>query len=631
MTITAQDLTKDPHCIVGQIIAERYHVQQFVAQGGMAWIYKVHHRPLKRPMALKLLFPHLAVDRVVRGRFISEAEIQFRMQHDAIVRVVELLDDGDFLGMVQEWIDGPDLKQYLIQGKHLLSPEELRVLLLPLLDALAYAHGEGIIHRDLKPGNVMLTPNGPDTYAPKLGDFGIAKFLDDVDEKTTTGSILGTFKYTAPEQIKDSKKVDHRVDIYAMGVMMYQLAVGHVPFRGGLQTILYQHMHEVPPHPTELNKRLPPTFGDIIMRCLEKNPSQRYSNCRELQEAIAQALPPDGKLHTLEKRFQIRDAKKTIQMDADFTVQLSAEDVVQLKDFDNSSSVEYASEDLVDKNAPQPPPPPTSILTQPLSQDPSNGSGLKLAQLAHPQHIHPDDSVALPPPPRPSRWPLLLGAILLLAIGLFGGLYASRYSKPTVITALPKPKPPKLLLTECTSGQTQSCYTDSQETRDKGACKSGQQSCIDGKWSACVGQILPKEEICNNQDDDCNGKIDENFPQKGQPCYANPDQCKGLGTWQCTNDGQIQCKADPNQTKRRTFSLYLSPEDVAFTLEHKRYTTLEAQKHICFPINAWRGNLTLSSPGYELCVIPVKKLRQGLRLKMKKKSFLEESPDYCLH
>ncbi|MCB9640549.1 MAG: serine/threonine protein kinase [Myxococcales bacterium] len=638
MTITIQDLTKDPTSLVGQTIAERYDVQRFVAQGGMAWIYQVYHRALKRTMALKLLFPHLSVDHVVRGRFIGEAEIQFRMQHDGIVRVVELLDDGELLGMVQEWISGPDLKQYLIQGRHLLSSEELRSLLLPLLDALAYAHGEGIIHRDLKPGNVMLAPRG-DThvYTPKLSDFGIAKFLDDMDEKTTTGSILGTFKYTAPEQIKDSKNIDHRVDIYAMGVMMYQLSVGHVPFRGGLQTILYQHMHEVPQHPCEINKRLPQSFGDIVMRCLAKDPSERYSNCRELQEDIAEALPAGGKLYTVEKRNELRLAKKTLQTDNDLTVQLSAEDIVTLKDFDSSSSVEYASEDLVEKKAapfaPMTPLPHAPIFaSQQLADDASHGSRNTYQDFARQGAIHPDDTASVPLTKSSPPWVLIfLGSALLIGMGLFAGIYFSRPSGPNnplgTLPQLPRNHAPPLA--ECTDKDTQPCYSGSSGTRGKGPCKGGLQTCVDGKWQPCKGEMIPSKELCNDRDDDCDGKIDEDFAQKGQECYGDLENCKDFGTWACSEQGTILCKTSSKQRNKRTVAIHIEPADVSFKLQHKRYHTIETKKHTCFPLKVRRGNLTLYAPGYALCVLPVRKLRGKIRLKMKKKSFLEENPDYC--
>ncbi|MCB9637930.1 MAG: protein kinase [Myxococcales bacterium] len=116
----------------------------------------------------------------------SEAKIQFRLKHPNIVQVTEILNDGKMLGMFQEWINGPDLKQYLIKGKELLSLAEMWCLFGPILDGLAYAHDAGVVHRDLKPGNILLARHGEEMQ-PKISDFGIAKFLNDVEDKTSTG------------------------------------------------------------------------------------------------------------------------------------------------------------------------------------------------------------------------------------------------------------------------------------------------------------------------------------------------------------------------------------------------------------------------------------------------------------
>lgn len=337
----------------------------------MAWIFRVRHAFLDQPLALKLLFSHLADDEIVRSRFVSEAKIQFRLKHPNIVQVTEILNENKMLGMFQEWINGPDLKQYLIQGKELLSLAEMWCLFGPLLDGLAYAHDAGVVHRDLKPGNILLARNG-DEMQPKISDFGIAKFLNDVEDKTSTGSILGTFKYTSPEQIQDSKHIDHRADIYSVGIILYQVATGTVPFRGAVQHVLYKHLHDAPTNPCKLNNHLPPEFGDVVMRCLAKDPKDRFPDCRSLKDALGEVLPKWGKLLTVEERLRVREERKKArergETDSQSHISLNTS---------HTNSMAYSREDLLGNDAP-------SMST--------GGSSAKRARTTFDEDPHPNSS-----------------------------------------------------------------------------------------------------------------------------------------------------------------------------------------------------------------------------------------------
>jgi hypothetical protein len=226
-----------------------------------------------------------------------------------------------------------------------------------------------------------------------------------------------------------------------------------------------------------------------------------------------------------------------------------------------------------------------------------------------------------------------LGLLFLFALGFFasrpfwGGLPLQPKNKQE--KKQPSPEPKHAI---CQANETKPCYSGAGETRDKGACKSGVQRCVDGRWSPCEGEILPQNERCNEKDDDCDGKIDEDFPKKGQICYQKPETCAKIGRWACDNEGALACL--PNKEKHphvAVLPLSLSPSEVEFTVTHQKKSTA-IQGKSCYPLSTWRGNLSIQAPHFMLCVLPLKKLKKlrKISLKMKKKSFLEESPDYCL-
>lgn len=282
----------------GKVLNQHYLVERKVAQGGMAWLFQVRHVLLDETMALKLLYPHLTGNDEIRLRFIDEAKIQFRLKHPNIIQVTEILQAGRLLGIVQEWISGSNLKEHLRYCKKLLTLPQIRGLMEPILDALHYAHQQGIVHRDVKPGNILLSFAPQDgLITPKLTDFGVAKLLDELDEQTATGVLIGTFKFTSPEQIRESKTVDQRTDIYSIGVMLYQLCTGSFPFTGGLQQVLVKHLLEEPKPPRSHNPALPEEVEQVIMKCLAKQLDERYQTCQDVIEALAQAIPQTEPLY----------------------------------------------------------------------------------------------------------------------------------------------------------------------------------------------------------------------------------------------------------------------------------------------------------------------------------------------
>jgi serine/threonine protein kinase len=295
----------------GKILQERFRIDKRIGRGGMAWLFKAEDLKTQEYVAIKLLFPHLAEDEILRARFVKESEMQFRLRHPHIVQVMTLVEEGELLGSVMEWIDGEDLKQTIARHKGPMELLDLRALCLPMLDALGYAHSSGLVHRDIKPANILLSwHNG--APVPKLTDFGIAKILEETEggAMTSTGSALGTMRYMSPEQIRDSKNVDHRADLYSFGVVMYQLATGEPPFRGSTENLMFKQLYEPPRNPRELCPSLPAEVEQVILRCLQKKPEDRFESCPVLGEALNQAI--EASLSSSGMSFDLED-EATIQ------------------------------------------------------------------------------------------------------------------------------------------------------------------------------------------------------------------------------------------------------------------------------------------------------------------------------
>lgn len=266
--------------LTGSIFKGTYRVTELIGQGGMAWVYRATHIQLGGEVALKILFSHLSRDVAKRHRFLQEARIQHQLSHPNIVRVQDTIEENESTGFVMEWCNRGTLLHLLQQAGGPLSMEQMHDLFPSMIDALGYAHQRQVIHRDLKPQNVLLHVAGS-SIQPKITDFGIAKTVGDVG-LTRTGEVMGTLEYASPEQLKDSKSVDHRSDIYSIGVLLYRMATGRIPFSGSPARVIRQVLHEAPPRPTEAPARLQP----LIMRCLEKNPDHRFATCDDLKEAF---------------------------------------------------------------------------------------------------------------------------------------------------------------------------------------------------------------------------------------------------------------------------------------------------------------------------------------------------------
>ena len=268
---------------------DKYVLEEMVGEGGHAVVYRAEHQELRLPVALKFLHPQYTRNPQVRDRFQQEARLQFKLRHPYIVRVTDLIQEQRLCGMAMDWIEGMDLKDYMMQVQRPLSLPEIRAFFLPVLHAVEHAHKQQVIHRDLKPANILLEDVDGYLY-PRVTDFGIAKSLDSGDGvHTSTGVMLGTPHYMAPEQAEKEK--DHRMDIYSLGVILYELLTGRVPFSGASTIELYMaHLHLPPPRPGRLRPDLDPHLEAIVLKALAKEPHKRFSSCAAFANALNTSL-----------------------------------------------------------------------------------------------------------------------------------------------------------------------------------------------------------------------------------------------------------------------------------------------------------------------------------------------------
>lgn len=276
-----------------------FEIESLVGEGGMAYVYKGRHTVLDAPVAIKVLFPELLRRKSVRARFKREARLQFKMQYPNIVRVIEFIDEEKLLGMVLDWVSGGDLSDWLRQRNAPLTLEEVRLLFLPVLHAMHYAHEQGVIHRDLKPHNIMLHKQDG-VIIPKVMDFGIAWSVEDDGFHTKTGAVIGTPYYFSPEQSMGAKDLDHRTDIYSLGVTLFQMLSGTLPFTGqSAVEVISGHCFKPVPPISSLCPELAGPMEEVLNKSLAKKPEERFETCLAFAQALDELLPAVGDAHQL--------------------------------------------------------------------------------------------------------------------------------------------------------------------------------------------------------------------------------------------------------------------------------------------------------------------------------------------
>jgi serine/threonine-protein kinase len=255
----------------GESIADRYELEELVGSGGMSSVYRAHDRLLERTVALKILHPQYASDEEYVRRFRHEARAVAQLSHPNIVTVIDRGEDGGRQYIVFEYVDGETLKD-LVARTGPLPIRRVVELGLGMARALAFAHEHGLVHRDVKPQNVLLNGDG----AAKVTDFGIARSLDGDGGLTQTGTVLGTSNYLAPEQAS-GRPVGPATDVYSLGIVLYELLTGSVPFDGdNFVSVAMQHVHERPPSLLERRPDAPLRLVNAVERALAKDPADRF-------------------------------------------------------------------------------------------------------------------------------------------------------------------------------------------------------------------------------------------------------------------------------------------------------------------------------------------------------------------
>ena len=281
-----------------QSIGERYRVEARIGQGGMAEVFRGFDPSLDRTVAIKILLPPYDRDAGFVSRFRREAQAAARLNHPNIVGVYDAGADGDTQYIVMEYIEGRTLASFLAGGGK-PTPIQAVELTGKVAIALQAAHAQGIVHRDIKPANIMVTRAG----AVKVMDFGIARLQTDATAPQTS-SVIGTPAYFSPEQAQ-GQAVDARSDIYSLGCVLYELLAHRQPFTGDTPVaVAYKQVNEMPPPPSQLNPDVPPRLDAVVMKCLAKNPANRYQSAADLiadlervkagQEVEATPLLPAG-------------------------------------------------------------------------------------------------------------------------------------------------------------------------------------------------------------------------------------------------------------------------------------------------------------------------------------------------
>ena len=257
--------------VVGETIAERYELEIVVGQGGMSTVYKAHDSLLERNVALKVLHQQYNEDEDFVERFKHEARSVAQLQHPNIVTVIDRGEEDGRQYIVFEFIDGENLKELVVRKGRLDVRDALEIAL-ETAHGLAFAHERGLIHRDVKPQNVLLNGDG----RAKVTDFGIARSLDVEHGVTQTGTILGTSNYIAPEQAS-GQPVDAHTDVYSLGIVLYEMLTGEVPFPGeSFVAIAMKHIQEPSPNVLDVRGDVPLRVASIVDRALEKDPQHRF-------------------------------------------------------------------------------------------------------------------------------------------------------------------------------------------------------------------------------------------------------------------------------------------------------------------------------------------------------------------
>jgi serine/threonine protein kinase len=276
--------------LTGRILKNRYRIDAYLGRGGMAEVYRAYDTRRSYPVAIKVMHPDLAEDREFVRRFRTEAESLATLAHDNIVRFYSLEKEKLLIFLVMDFVDGITLRTLIAQADGPLSLGQVAHVFPQMSRAIHFAHEENIIHRDIKPGNIMIRPDG----RVLVTDFGIAKVTD---AATITTFMPGTPAYMSPEQCR-SESLDRRSDVYALGVVLFEMATGRKPFVGDTEEttgsarekVRWEQMHTRPPSPRELNVQVPEALEQVVLKALAKKPKERFATALDMSDAFDAAM-----------------------------------------------------------------------------------------------------------------------------------------------------------------------------------------------------------------------------------------------------------------------------------------------------------------------------------------------------
>ena len=408
-----------------------YRILNKIGTGGMGAVYLAEHPLIGKKVALKVIHRELAGNKEVVQRFFQEAKAVTRIGHEHIVEIHDfgVTPEGDHF-YIMEYLEGKTLASVIAHDRIIDTQRALHVCA-QIASALAAAHSSGVIHRDLKPDNVMLIDRLGDRDFVKLLDFGLAKmFASNSAVKTAAGVLLGTPQYMSPEACESRATIDGRTDVYAIGILLFQMCTGRLPFDGEtMGEVLVKQISQLPPAPRAINPNLPPAVEQLILRCLAKNPDARFPTMNQLREAL---LDPDAYLM---KSPPIAAARSLAPGEAG----VSARDVLAYAAAQKQTRIAGGNE------LPLPAPAPTLPGHDPaktIPADPSRRTGAQqIPDMAPPAHVKMNTMRIATPlgyssrPPR-KMWPLVLVVGLLLGLG--GGAFAvAWYGRGSSRTATP--------------------------------------------------------------------------------------------------------------------------------------------------------------------------------------------------
>jgi serine/threonine protein kinase len=297
--------------VVGEVVAERYELEELVGTGGMSSVFKARDTLLERHVALKILHPHFTEDEQYVERFRREARAVASLSHPNIVTILDRGEDEGRQFLVFELVEGRTLAELLQEEGGRLPVRRALEIAIQVARGLGFAHEHGLVHRDVKPQNVILNGDG----RAKVTDFGIARSLE-VQGVTQSGAVLGTSNYIAPEQAS-GRPVDRTTDVYSLGVVLFELLTGEVPFPGeSFVAVAMQHVSEPPPSVLEVRPDVPVRVARAVDRALEKNPAERFATmdafAAELQACLAElGSLPDAEVTLVHRTPVVRERRRS--------------------------------------------------------------------------------------------------------------------------------------------------------------------------------------------------------------------------------------------------------------------------------------------------------------------------------